>query len=126
MVFSGNQSDLQISLVNYANQSGLIAMLHYDDGDGICDPAKDKPATVDGTPVTDKFKVTVPPAAPPAKPPEPEKPSAPSGPSAPSEPEPADDLMGIFLILLLLLLLIGGAAAAYYYFGKGGKKKYGK
>jgi parallel beta-helix repeat protein len=113
-VFIGDNDNVGITI--NGNVTNLIAMLHYDNGDGICDPAKDKPATLDGKPVTDNFKLTIPPAAPPAEPTEPAPPAAPSEPIKP--PEPADDMIGIFLMLLLLLILLGGAAAAYYYFGK--------
>jgi parallel beta-helix repeat protein len=122
-VFSGNKSNLGISLTNYNNETNLMAMLHYDDGDGVCEPEEDKPATVDGTPLTVNFKLTLPPAAPPVEPPEPTPPVAPT---KPTPPPPADDLMGIFLMLLLVLILLGVIAAAYYFLGKGGKKKYGK
>jgi parallel beta-helix repeat protein len=115
-VFSGNKSDMQLILDNYNNETELMAMLHYDDGDGICEPEEDKPATVDGKPVAVKFKLSLPPAAPPTPPTEPE-PTPPEAPSKPAPEEPADDMSG-FLMLLILLLLLGGAGALYYFLGK--------
>jgi parallel beta-helix repeat protein len=120
-VFGGNKTSMELSLINYSNETNLMAMLYFDNGDGICDPVNDEPAEVNNIQVMDKFKVTLPSKAPPAKPTEPEKPTPPAAPDKPTEPE-GDDMMGLFLMLLLILILLGGAAAAYYFFGKGGKK----
>jgi parallel beta-helix repeat protein len=113
-VISGNNSDLAINLINYDNETELMAMLYYDDGDGVCDPDKDAPATVDGTPVAVNFKLTLPPAAPPVEPPKP--PVTEEPPVQP--PKEGDDLFGLLLIIFLLILILGGAGALYWKFGR--------
>jgi parallel beta-helix repeat protein len=110
-VISGNYSDLELDLINYANETSLMAMLHYDGGDGICDPDKDAPATVNGKPVAVNFKLTLPPAAPPVEPPKP--PVTQEPPVQPPVEEEGMDLLGIILIIVILAVIIGGAGVAW-------------
>ena len=55
----GITTNLRIALENYKGRGELIAMLHYDDGDGTYNfPGPDKPVVVDGAIVQSIFKIT--------------------------------------------------------------------
>jgi len=55
----GIYGNIQIAIENYQGRGELIAMLHYDDGDGVYNfPGPDKPVVVDGAIVQSLFKIT--------------------------------------------------------------------
>jgi len=55
----GITTDLRIVLDNYKGRGELIAMLHYDDGDGVYNfPGPDKPVVANGAIVQSIFKIT--------------------------------------------------------------------
>lgn len=100
-VIHGSSNNIAIALAGYGSATEFFAMLHYDNGDGICDPSKDAPVMVDGMPVMVRFAVTMPPpVAPPTEP----VPEAPKPPVSPPPEEKGDGLLALFFIILLLVL----------------------
>ena len=56
---AGLSMDVKIEIANYQGRGELIAMLHYDDGDGEYNfPGPDKPVIKDGTIIQTIFKIT--------------------------------------------------------------------
>jgi len=55
-LLEGEKSDIEVKISDYENENELIAMLHYDDGDGVHEfPGDDKPTTLDGKVVLQKI-----------------------------------------------------------------------
>jgi cytochrome c oxidase subunit II len=57
-LFEGEVHDSKVQISNYQNEKELIAMLHYDDGDGKYEfPGDDLPVIVNGKAVLQKFSL---------------------------------------------------------------------
>jgi parallel beta-helix repeat protein len=100
-VIHGSSNNIAIALAGYGSATEFFAMLHYDDGDGICDPSRDVPVTVDGMPLMVRFAVTMPPpVAPPAEP------AAPQPAVSPPPEEEGDGLLALLFIIVITMLVV--------------------